>query len=61
MDEMGHTDPGLALRIYRQAMRRGDEERARLRELLEGPSRNAAHGSAEFTPPDTASQVSAEA
>jgi integrase len=23
MDEMGHTDPGLALRVYRQAMRRG--------------------------------------
>lgn len=61
MDEMGHPDPGLALRIYRQAMRRGDEERARLRELLEGPSRNAAPGSAEFTPSDTASHVSAEA
>lgn len=34
MDEMGHTDPGLALRVYRQAMRRGKDERAALRRLL---------------------------
>jgi integrase len=27
MDEMGHTDPALALRIYRQAMRRDEGER----------------------------------
>ena len=39
MDEMGHTDPGLALRIYRQTMRRGDEEKAALRELVEGGRR----------------------
>jgi integrase len=36
MDEMGHTDLGLALRIYRQSMRRGDEEKAALRALVEG-------------------------
>jgi hypothetical protein len=36
MDEMGHTDPALALRIYRQAMRRGEEEKAQLRALIEG-------------------------
>jgi hypothetical protein len=36
MDEMGHTDPGLALRVYRQAMRRGEEEKAALRALVEG-------------------------
>jgi integrase len=36
MDEMGHTHPGLALRIYRQAMRRDEGERARLRALVEG-------------------------
>lgn len=35
MDEMGHTDPGLALRVYRQAMRRGDDEKDRLRALVE--------------------------
>jgi len=36
MDEMGHTDPGLALRVYRQAMRREDGEKSRLRALVEG-------------------------
>jgi integrase len=36
MDEMGHTDPGLALRVYRQAMRRGEDEKAQLRALAEG-------------------------
>jgi integrase len=36
MDEMGHTDPGLALRIYRQAMRRGEDEKAQLRALVDG-------------------------
>jgi integrase len=33
MDEMGHADPGLALRVYRQAMRRGEQERTALRAL----------------------------
>jgi ribosomal L7/L12-like protein len=36
MDEMGHTDPGLALRFYRQAMRRGADEKAQLKSLVEG-------------------------
>jgi integrase len=36
MDEMGHTDPALALRVYRQTMRRGEDEKARLRCLVEG-------------------------
>lgn len=36
MTEMGHTDPGLALRVYAQAMRRGEAEKAALRELVEG-------------------------
>jgi integrase len=36
MDEMGHTDPGLAPRVYRQAMRRGDKEKAKLLALAEG-------------------------
>src|SRR5215207_7007558 len=35
MDEMGHTDPELALRIYRQSMRRDDGENDRLRTLIE--------------------------
>ncbi len=36
MDEMGHTDPGLALRVYAQAMRRGEDETSQLRALVEG-------------------------
>jgi integrase len=36
MAEMGHADPGLALRIYAQAMGRDDAERSRLRALVEG-------------------------
>ena len=35
---MSHTDPGLALRVYRQAMRRGEDEKAALRALVEGQS-----------------------
>lgn len=36
MDELGHTDPGLALRVYREAMRRREHEKAKLRALAEG-------------------------
>lgn len=36
MDEMGHTYPALALRVYRQSMRRGHDEKAALRALVEG-------------------------
>jgi integrase len=36
MDELGHTDAGLALRIYRQSMRRDDGEKAMLQTLVEG-------------------------
>ena len=36
MDQMGLTDPRLALRIYAHAMRRGDDEKAHLRALVEG-------------------------
>ncbi len=36
MAEMGHTSPALVLRIYAQAMRRGEDERARLGALIEG-------------------------
>jgi Phage integrase family len=36
MQQMGHTDPKLALRIYAQAMRRGEEERAALEALVQG-------------------------
>jgi len=36
MQQMGHTDPKLALRVYAQAMRRGGEEKAALEALVEG-------------------------
>jgi hypothetical protein len=36
MQEMGHTDPALALRVYAQAMRRGESEQGQLRALVEG-------------------------
>jgi hypothetical protein len=36
MIEMGHTDPALALRVYRQAMRRDEGEKAQLQALVEG-------------------------
>jgi hypothetical protein len=36
MDEMGHTDPALALRVYRQAMRRDGREKRELRALVDG-------------------------
>lgn len=39
MDEMGHADPGLALRVYRQAMRRGEDEKEALQRLLEADVR----------------------
>jgi hypothetical protein len=32
----GRTDPGLALRVYAQAMRRGEDETSQLRALIEG-------------------------
>jgi hypothetical protein len=44
MDELGHADPGLALRMYRQAMRRGEAERGRLRALVEGVEFRAIKG-----------------
>jgi integrase len=36
MQEMGHTDPALALRVYAQAMRRDEHQNAQLRALVEG-------------------------
>jgi hypothetical protein len=46
MDEMGHTDPALALRVYRQSMRRGGDEKAQLRTLIEGAAESNPQGSA---------------
>jgi integrase len=38
MAQLGHTDPKFTLRVYAHAMRRGEDERARLRALVEGCS-----------------------
>ena len=48
MEEMGHTDPALALRVYRQAMRRGEDERAQLQALVEGVAQTGAAEAAKF-------------
>jgi integrase len=50
MDEMGHTDPGLALRVYRQAMRRGDDERRALVRLVDGATAGDQNGRAADLP-----------
>jgi Phage integrase family len=36
MQQLGHTDPAFTLRVYAHAMRRSEEERARLKALVEG-------------------------
>jgi integrase len=58
MDEMGHTDPALALRVYRQTMRRGDDEKEQLRALVEG--RDVAEiGSPDEMPADVTAEAAA--
>jgi hypothetical protein len=39
MQEMGHTDPALALRVYAQVMRRDEHQEAQLRALVDGVDR----------------------
>jgi integrase len=58
MDEMGHTNEGLALRIYRQAMRRDENEKAALAALVEG-SIMADGGRREAIEAEAASQAEA--
>jgi integrase len=36
MDQLGHTDPGFTLRVYRHGMRRDGPARERLRALVGG-------------------------
>ena len=59
MDEMGHTDPGLALKIYRQAMRREEDDKAHLRVLVEGSRRRESAGSDADQPDSAGLQVRA--
>ena len=62
MQEMGHTDPALALSIYAHAMRRDDGENERLRALIDGVEIDALGTSAQSTGDDsTAPEQSTEA
>jgi site-specific recombinase XerD len=36
MRQLGHSDPRFTLRVYTHVMSRGDDERERLRALVEG-------------------------
>jgi integrase len=36
MQQLGHTDPAFTLRVYAHMMRRSEEERERLKALVEG-------------------------
>ena len=36
MDQIGHSSPTVTLGIYAQVMRTSDEDRKRLRQLVEG-------------------------
>jgi integrase len=44
MDQLGHTDPGFTLRVYRHGMRREPAARQRLRELVGGASTTSGAG-----------------
>jgi integrase len=50
MDEMGQTDPELALGVYRQSMRRHDGDKEHLRALVEGESFGSFGSAAEIEP-----------
>lgn len=54
MAEMGHTDPGLALRVYAQAMRMDDSQRGKLTALVEGEFRHGKGTSEPSTEPELA-------
>jgi hypothetical protein len=50
MRQLGHTDPAFTLRVYAHAMRRNEEERARLKALVEGHDwSHISHKTAEST------------
>jgi len=53
MAELGHTNPSLALAVYAQAMRMSDEEKARLRSLVEGTLDNLGSRSGQDNVPES--------
>jgi hypothetical protein len=53
MDEMGHTNPAaLALRVYRQAMRRDDDEKVRSERSWRAPKWQSSVEEPQRRPPD---------
>jgi hypothetical protein len=36
MEQLGHTDPGFTLRVYRHGMRRDKDSKAQLQALVQG-------------------------
>jgi integrase len=54
MGQLGHSDPGFTLRIYTHAMRRGQDEKDRLRALVNGETLPT---EAEITAPNGTSTV----
>jgi hypothetical protein len=48
MDELGHTDPGFTLRVYRHSMRREQDSRKQLRALV---------GAVQLAPNGTSEQI----
>ncbi len=49
MREMGHTDPGLALKVYAQVMQSGESGKAQLRARVEGEAAPEAEQEAKAT------------
>jgi hypothetical protein len=58
---MGHADPGLALKVYAQAMRLGQDEQGKLRELVDGGFRHSMDTNGEIHAADAAERATAEA
>ncbi len=59
MAHMGHTDPTVTLGLYAKAMSATEEDRERLRTLVEGPaSRQPTTGSSGGRPPALSSTTS---
>ena len=52
MDELGHTDPGFTLRVYRHSMRREQDSREQLRALI---------GAVQLAPNGTSEQIEGSA
>lgn len=61
MAEMGHADPGLALKVYAQAMRLDDAERAKLRGLVDGGFRHSMDTNGEIQAADGSERQTAKA